>query len=286
MAYNNFIPTLWAEGIERDLERLCVFAQDCNRKYEGKVSEKGDSVRIYGVGKPTIYTMDRKDASGKIVDAEEIADTSITLQIKQIRYFNFKVGDIDKAQAIKGLMDTLRQEAAEGLACEIDQYIASFAVDKAVQKVFETPLKVVDGTAGEGEINVLHALDIAAMKLRKNDVKRNTEVVVNVSPEFATLFRRAYIKLDTDNHDELKNNIIGRYNGLILKESNNTHKTDNGTVDNIMVRTKRAIAFVNPLTHVEAYRPESMFADAVKGFELFDGCVARPKEILNLNVTY
>ncbi|MBQ8717832.1 MAG: hypothetical protein IJY66_01025 [Clostridia bacterium] len=286
MAYNNFIPTLWAEGIERDLERLCVFLEDCNRKYEGKVSQQGDSVRIYGVGKPTVYTMDRKNASGEIAAPEEIEDTSITLPIKQLCYFNFKVGDIDKAQAIPGVMETLRQESAEEMACVIDQYIASFAVDKSVQKVFEQPLKVVAGTAGEGEINVLHALDLVATKLRKNNVKRNTEVVVDVSPDFATLFRRAYIQLDTNNHDELKTNIIGRYNGLILKETNNTHKTDNGAVDNIMARTKRAIAFVNPLTHVEAYRPERMFADAVKGYQLFDGCVARPKEILNLNVTY
>ena len=45
-------------------------------------------------------------------------------------------------------------------------------------------------------------------------------------------------------------------------------------------------AFVNPLTHTEAYRPEKSFADAVKGYALFDGKVVRPKEIINVNVKY
>ena len=286
MAYENFIPTLWAEGIERDLERLCVFTQFCNRKYEGKVAEKGDTVRILGVGKPTIYDMDRKNASGLIVDPEEVADSSIPLTVKQIRYFNFKVGDIDKAQAVKGLMDALRAEASEGLANAMDKFVAAFAVDPTVEAMYETPLKMTADKAGSGELNVLHALDAAAQKLYENDVKSTTEIEAIVTPRFATLFRRAYIDKDTNNHEEMKNGYIGKYGNIIVRVSNNVHQTQDGAVDNIMVRTKRAIAFVNPLTHVEAYRPEKMFADAIKGFELFDGVVARPKEIVNLNVTY
>ena len=49
MAYTNFIPSVWAETINRELERACVFVEDCNRQYEGLVSSKGDSVHILGV---------------------------------------------------------------------------------------------------------------------------------------------------------------------------------------------------------------------------------------------
>ena len=52
--YNNFIPEVWVNAIQRDLERLHVFASDCNRQYEGEVKQMGDSVKILGVGKPTI----------------------------------------------------------------------------------------------------------------------------------------------------------------------------------------------------------------------------------------
>jgi hypothetical protein len=53
-----------------------------------------------------------------------------------------------------------------------------------------------------------------------------------------------------------------------------------------MIRAKRAIAFAQPLTHTEAYRPEKKFADAVKGFILYGAKVVRPKEIININVKY
>lgn len=286
MAYDNFIPDVWATGIEHDLERICVFAEDCNRNWEGEVSEVGDVVRIHGVGKPTVYDLDRKNASADINGPEEVEDTSISLPIKKISYFNFMVGDIDKAQAIKGLMEALRKEASEALADKIDKYIASFAIDKQVMALHTQPLRLTADKAVEGEINVLHVLENAAQKLSENDVKNSTKKVVTVSPRFFTLFRRAYTGKDTDNSEMMANGQVGKYAGMIIKQSNNVATSANGSVDNIMLRTQRAIAFANPLTKVEAYRPEKKFADAIKGFELYDGCVARPKEIVNINVTY
>ena len=94
MSYQNFIPTVWNEQIDRELERLCVFAEDCNRKYEGKVKDKGESVKILGVGKPTIRSIAKADRNNDIEAAETIEDTSIIMVIDQIRYFNYKVGDI------------------------------------------------------------------------------------------------------------------------------------------------------------------------------------------------
>lgn len=279
MAYTNFIPSVWAESINRELERVCVFAEDCNRQYEGEVASKGDSVHILGVGKPTIRTMERANASGNIEDAEEVADTSVILNINQIRYFNYKVGDIDKAQAVGGLMDVLSQETSEGLANEIDKYIANMVTDESVAKLAEAATKVTKD-------NVLSILDDAIQMLQENDVSIAKGVTVTVSPRFYKLFKQAYIDKSTDNTGDLKNGKVAMYGNVTVKLSNNVCKTDEGATDNIMIRTKRAIAFVNPLTHTEAYRPEKSFADAVKGFALFDGKVVRPKEIININVKY
>lgn len=279
MAYTNFIPAVWAESINRELERACVFVEDCNRQYEGNVSKKGDSVHILGVGKPTIKTMERKNASGKIDDAEEIEDTSVVLNINQIRYFNYMVGDIDKKQSVGGLMDALSQETAEGLANEMDKYIANMAIDKSVPTLNKAAIVVTKD-------NVLEILDEAIQKLQENDVNTGSGVTVTVSPRFYKLFKQAYIKNDTSNSDVIKNGKVAMYGSVTVKMSNNVCKTEDGAVDNIMIRTKRAIAFVNPYTHTEAYRPDNSFADAVKGFELFDGKVVRPKEIVNINVKY
>lgn len=286
MSYANFIPTVWVEGIERSLERLCVFVEDCNRKYEGAVKERGESVKILGVGKPTIKSIAKANKNNDIDKAEEIEDTSVIMYINQIRYFNYMIGDIDKAQSVDGVMEALEAETSEALADEIDKYVASFAVDKSVNTVFSAPVKAVSGVAASGEKNVLHILDEAIQKLYENDVKGTTKIVVTVSPRFYTLFKQAYVDKDTDNSEMLKNGKVAKYGNVIVKMSNNVHKTNDGAVDNIMIRTQRAVAFAKPLTHTEAYRPESKFADAVKGFVLFDAKVVRPAEILNINVKY
>ena len=279
MAYSNFIPSVWSESINRELERACVFAEDCNRQYEGEVSKKGDSVHILGVGKPTIKSLSRENASGEIDAAEEVSDTSVILGINQIRYFNYKVGDIDKAQAIGGLMDALSEETSESLANEIDKYIAEMVLDESVNKLTATPTVVT-------KENVLSILDDAIEALQENDVNMASGVTVTVSPRFYKLFKQAYSAVDTDNSDMLKNGKVATYGNVTVKLSNNVAKSDSGATDNIMIRSKRAIAFVNPVTHTEAYRPEKSFADAVKGYALFDGKVVRPKEIINVNVKY
>ena len=279
MAYSNFIPSVWAESINRELERACVFVEDCNRQYEGLVSKKGDSVHILGVGKPTIKSLERANASDTIDPAEEIQDTSTILNIQQIRYFNYKVGDIDKAQAVGGLMDTLSEETSEALANEMDKYIANMATDESVSALYDSAKQVTKD-------NVLSVIDDAIEKLQENDVPMSSGITITVSPRFYKLFKQAYVGKDTANSEMLKNGRVAMYGNVTVKLSNNVAKTSDGLDDNIMIRTKRAIAFVNPLTHTEAYRPESSFADAVKGYVLFDGKVVRPKEIINIKVTY
>lgn len=276
MAYEKFIPELWAKKIERDLERKCVFAEDCNRQYEGTVKQCGDTVHITGVGKPTISTLARADASKDITGPEEVTGNDTLLVIDQIRYFNFMVGDIDKAQALDGVMDALTEEANEGLANEVDKYIANLATDSTVPKLDS------DITALTAD-NILDVLDMGQQKLYENDVAATTEVVVTISPAIYRLFRKAFIQKDTDNSAILKNGRVAQYGNMTIKMSNNVNKT--GTTYNVMMRTKRAIAYAQPVRHIEPYRPEGKFADALKGFILFGAKVVRTKEIINLNVS-
>ena len=273
MAYENFIPEVWSKKIEKDLERDCVYAEDCNRSYEGDVKQCGDTVHILGTGKPTISTLARESASGDIVGPEEVEGTDTILVIDQIRYFNFMVGDIDKAQAVDGVLDSLTKEANEGLANEVDQYIAAL-VSGAGSAVTQSAL-----TAD----NVLDALDEGQQKLYENDVKATTEVVVVIPPVVYTLFRRAYLQKDTNNHEALANGKVAKYGNMTVKLSNNVNKS--GSTYNCMMRTKRAVAYAQPVRHIEPYRPQGKFADAVKGFILFGAKVVRPKEMVKLALT-
>lgn len=274
MSYRNFSPKIWAKQINRELERAMVFAEDCNRQYEGDVKQMGDTVKVLGVGKPTIT----KQVGGSIVlqDPEAVEDTSVDMVINRVAYFNYLVDDIDRRQAVGGLMDALSAESSEGTANAMDEDIAALAGTADAPKLFKSTTAItVD--------NILKQIDLGVQKLMENDVKPETKIVITVSPWFKTILRQAYVQLDTNNSAMLKNGRVGQYDNVIVKMSNNCHRnSDNG--HDIMLRTQRAVAFANPLTHVEPYRPEKRFADAVKGFVLYGTKIVRPKELVVLNV--
>lgn len=272
MAYQNFIPTVWSEAIQRELERKLVFAQDCNRKFEGEVKKMGDTVRILGVGKPTITETVDKEIS--LSAPENVEDTSVTMPIRHIAYFNYKVDDIDKRQAVNGVMEALNAESSQGVANKMDQLVARMALDKTATLHAASPVAIT-------KENVLGELDKALTRLYENDVVPDGKIVATVPPWFYILLRQAYTDLDTDNSEMMKNGQVGRYGNVIIRMSNNVAKS--GEASRVMVRTPNAIAFANPMTHVEPYRPESGFSDAVKGFSLYDAKIVRPKELVVLN---
>lgn len=268
--YQNFIPTVWAEAINRELERAHVFVADTNRQYEGDVKQKGDSVRILGVGKPTITTQTGKKIT--LNGAEDVADQSITLNINQTAYFNYKVDDIDKRQAVGGLMEALSKETSEGLADVMDKFVANMSLAKEAVVYNSTATTIT-------KENILDTIDAMLVKLLENDVKRSSKITLTIPPKMAMILKQAYVDLDTDNSKKLENGVVGKYNGIIIKESNNCAKDSSGNYM-VQLKTDRAIAFVNPMTHIEPYRPENGFSDAVKGFILYDGIIARPKELI------
>ena len=275
MSYQNFIPTIWNESINRELERAHVFVADTNRQYEGDVQKAGDTVRILGIGKPTITTTTTKNGSISLAAPEVVEDSATSLLIDHVSYFNYKVDDIDKRQAVGGVMDALSKETSEALAQEEDLAVSALSADpSAVLK---------DATATQVDANnILSYIDAGLEKLYENDVQPNTEITMTVPPWFYMILKQAYIKLDTDNSDMLENGRVGKYGNVIVRMSNNV-AVDANNKSLIQLKTNKAIAYAKPMTHTEPYRPESSFSDAVKGFILYGTKIVRPKEMVILN---
>jgi len=283
MSYKNFIPTVWHEAIQHELERMHVFVGDCNREFEGDVSKMGDSVRILGVGKPTIKTQVGGDIT--LTDAETIEDTSDTLIIDHVSYFNYLVDDIDKRQAVGGLMDALNTESSEALANETDLCISSLSKAKEAVKKDNSAVTLTSGATGGGAVNILEYIDAGLEKLYEKDVRPNANISITVPPWFYMMLKQAYVKLDTDNSTMLENGKVGRYGNVLVRMSNNVVKDGSGN-SLIQLKTPRAISFAQPMTHTEPYRPEKKFSDAVKGFILYGAKIVRPKEMIILNCTH
>lgn len=275
MSWRNFVPMAHAQKILTELETDLVNYEDMNHDYEGVAKEQGDTIKILNAGRPNLDTY----TDGKLhalSDPEELQGSSIMLPIMQVAQFNFAVGDIDKAIAKGNLYETYMSEVKEEIATKQDAYMASLIAHKSVPQLKKTTAVT--------EANILDYLDEALLILREKDVNRNNQIVVTGSPKFVGLLRKAYRDLDTNNSELLKNGYVGKYNSMIIKESNQNHKS--GDYEFVQVKTRRAIAFVKPYLHLEPYRTEKHFKDAIKGYAIYDGIPVRPKESLSLQVKY
>lgn len=284
MAFQKFKPEVWSAKFMEDLDKTLVFKEDCNHSYEGEAKQAGDAVRIFGLGDVEIGAWHHGKLE-TLPNAKEVTGHSILMPINEVRYFNFEVGDdLDKAQAMggSGLMGKFTSKTKDNMADVIDQFIAKLHVGNC-EKAFTSDVAIDSNPSNSSATYILDAIDEAYLKLLENNVSRNTKVTLTAPPWFIMMLKRAYVELDTDNSAMLANGRVGRYGGITLKESNNVY-TDGSGHSHIQLKTDEAIAFVNPYTHMEGYRPDLTFIDCVKGYTLFDGMVVAPKQVIDLNV--
>lgn len=271
MSYANFKPIIWSAHIQHELKKYTLFKEDCDYKYEGEAG-KGKTVKILGVGRPTIG-----DYTGQEIGAPEtVPDSSVYLLIDQAKFFNFQVDDVDKAQSKEGLMPALMEEAARGLAENEDSYIAEALGKNAGKKSASAAITTEEAAA--------KAIDDAFVWLWKNGVSNKDKVTIYLSPEFYNLFKNRLVALKTNNDDLIAKGVVGMYNSAKVKMTNNVY--NDGTDDYIIVKTSKAYAFCNGIDETEAYRPEKLFSDAVKGLDTYGGKMVRPKECYCIKAHY
>ena len=195
-------------------------------------------------------------------------DSSIYLTLDQAKYFNFQVDDVDKAQAIEGLMSALMEEASRGLAEVEDSFIAAQLALNAGGNSASAQIATEQAAAD--------AVDAAFVYLWNNGVSRNDKVTIYLAPWFYNLFKNRLVALKTDNDSLISNGKVGMYNNATVKMSNNIY--NDGTDDCMIIKTSKAYAFCNGISETEAYRPHDLFSDAVKGLDTYGGKMVRPKE--------
>lgn len=273
MAITNFISTVWSETLASSLDARYVAVANCNRAYEGEIREKGAVVKICGVGEVSVgdYTKNTDMSNPQTLD-----DTVRELSIDQAKYFNFQIDDIDRAQSSPKLMEEAMRVAASALANTADSYVFGLYGD-AGKTITE------DNATAE---NIMDMIIAARTTLYGSGVGDASDVVLEVSPEVAALILKAKITLSTDNGESLDTGCLGSMSGCKIYVSPNIVKeeSDGKTYHKCLARTKRAIAFAEQLSEIDAYRPEKRFADAVKGLHLYGAKVVHPAEMVLLNL--
>lgn len=271
MSIHNFIPTVWSENLYNKLNNRYVGVANCTREWEGEIKQCGSRVKICGLEPVSVFNYSKNT---NLPDPEVLNDNARELVIDQAKAFNFQIDDIEQAQAKAHVMDAAIRQAADALANEADKYIYSLAMQSTEMVRIQTDSEsMIDG--------ILKAM----LKVQTRGVSE--ELIFEVSPAVASVIYKDKLALSSNNAGILENGYLGSVAGCKIYVSNNIlseEEPNNITVYNCIMRSKRAVAFAEQLSEIEAYRPELRFADAVKGLHLYGAKIVRPEEFLLVRV--
>jgi len=260
MALDVFIPEIWSARLLAHLDKKHVYAKLVNREYEGEIKNVGDTVRISQIGDVNVKDYTKNTA---IQAPDELTGPQLTLTLDQAKYFNFAVDDIEAAQANVKLIDQAMERAAYALADTTDQYIASL--------VSQAGITIDDGAGGaivvDGtNVKAYDLLVDIAVQLEQNNVPAANRWIV-VPPWFMGQLLKDDRLMRVDYKNMIATGEIPGIVGLKVFVSNNVPESSG--VYSAMAGFPEAIAYVEKVIKMEAYRPEDRFADAVKGLLVY-----------------
>ncbi len=280
MAITNFIPEVWSAQLLSSLKKTLVFAGPgvANRNYEGEIADKGDTVKITSISRPTVATYTKNSTT---INPETLTDAQRSLLIDQSKYFAFEVDDIDLRQSANGgaLMAEAAQEAAYALGDTADQLVAGLYTGVDSANAISTTSITSAALALTGLVNLKVKLDVA------NVPTQGRYVIVPPWYHGLLLQNTSFIDLSASGSaDALRNGTVGRAFGFDVLVSNNCV---NVTGDDWIVQAgyPGALSFAEQIVKVEAYRPESAFSDALKGLHLYGAKLVRPTGIATLTAS-
>ena len=278
-ALDAFIPQLWSAQLLVNLKKSLIYGQESitNRNYQGEISSYGDTVKIHAIGAVTVGDYVKNTDMKK---PEALTGDETTLVINQSKYFNFQIDDIDKAQQNPKVMQEAMNESAYALRNTADQYLAGCMVAGMREEHTigsDSAPKVV---TKEDAIDYLVDLGVI---LDEANIPEDGRFVV-IPPFYHALIEKSDKWQHTESGvDIIKNGYVGRMAGFDVYKSNNVPNTEKAKYK-IIAGHPMATTYAEQVNEVEGYRPESRFADAVKGLHLYGAKVVRPEALAMLVV--
>jgi len=290
VSINNFKPTIWSALILRAQKKNLIFGQAgvVNRDYQGDIADYGSSVVINSIGDPSIFTY---TPNVSIPAPQVLAGVQRTMTINQAQAFNFEVDDVDDRQASIDVVPEALDRAGYRLSDIADQYIAA----QIVASASASPQPAVQVGTVAAPLNIDNATKFAYNALVQAKIAMN-ESNVPLAGRWAIVpaWFEGALGLDTrfigtrglDQNNVLLTGAIGQAAGFNIMTSNNVPIVPGTTpVYQCICGVSSAVSYAEQLNKVEAYRPPSAFADALKGLHLYGAAVIRPYQLAILNVT-
>lgn len=274
MAVTNFIPEVWSAELLVALEKSHVYAAPgvVNRKYEGQISNAGDTVRITSLADPTIGTY----TAHTDITVEALTDSQMTLLIDQSKYFAFQLDDVENAQALNGgaLLTEQARKAAYKLRDIVDTYVAGLMAAGV-----DAGNLIAEQTISTGTNKAYEILVNLGVRLDEDNVPEENRFVV-VTPAFHGLLlqdSRFVASGDGQGASTRLNGKVGEAAGFSVRKSNNAPNGPGAGAGKLIIAGyDGAVTFAEQVNKVEAARKEKGFADIVKGLHLYGSKVIRP----------
>ena len=254
MSYQTFKPEVWAELTNRNLNKQLVFGALANRNYEGKIENMGSSVRVPSIGSVTVG-----DYTGADITFQEDTGAYQTININKAKYFALKMDDVDKAQAIPGVIEALTDQAIYEMADVVDIELA---------KLYAKCKSKVAGVIGTDKVSD-KIIDLA-VKMDEDNVPTANRWLV-ISPEiYGQLIKEVPTISKGENTLGINQSyFIGSWGGFTIYKSNNVQRT--AKKYHCMAGVSAGLTLAMQINKMEAGKFEKSFGEYIKGLQLF-GC--------------
>jgi hypothetical protein len=275
----NFIPELWAAQLLVAARKDLVYGQPrvINRDYQGIIGQKGDTVRIVGLGDVTIsdYTKGTDMAA-----PQQLLDTATELKITQQKSFALALEDLDTAQAAGAFAPAARDQASYRLSDTRDAYVASLYTDASADNLIgsDSSPQVPDAVQDGGSNNIFNLIEDCAVALSESNVPKTGRWMIVppwVSGLLAKDMKLAGASAQAVGAPAVLNGFVARIAGFDILESNNVPNTTS-TLYKVMFGTDRAITFADQIVKVETIRDPDQFRDILRGLDVYGAKVVRP----------
>ncbi|OMF38777.1 hypothetical protein BK133_00810 [Paenibacillus sp. FSL H8-0548] len=266
-----FVPQIWTTKILRTLEDNLIAKKICSMEPEGEIKKAGDTVYFNGLSDPTI-----RDYAGSVT-YEGLQDAGVTMNIDQQKYFAFKVGDIEKAQANVDLKGSQAERSAYKLRETADSFILGKHGDANSQIV---------GTITTS--NVLSKIGEMQQKLSEANVSES-EMWMVAPPWMRLKLQLAGIKFSINEGFNGTGGVAWTKElGFTLYVTNQVVNT--GTIDvpvsKVMAGAYNSIVYADQIIETESLRLESSFDNGVRGLHVYGGKTVRPDLMVTGTFTF
>ena len=274
-------PQIMGKTMQKNLDQNSVWHGLTNKRYEGEVKTKGDTVDIIQYGNVTVKPYE----IGTPMEYQKPDANKQKLEIDAQDYFAFEIDDITKVQAQPELIEGYFARSKVALNLSEDTYLFT----KAKAGIDSNNIITVSGMPTKEDIYGLFVKYMNALTwsnaLQKNgmglDGKRPWAVV---DPDIKGVILESNATKDTTEGDRAtRSGALFEFCGFDIIVSTNSDRASK--TKNIIVGTTDAITFANQINKTQALRDKDSFGAYCSGLHVYGAKVVEGKALAGSTFT-